>query len=104
MSGAADASGACPANAGRATASIATVSSAAELRSDGFIGWIPVSSHRHEHKRCDFALPRWHGDLRRRGRRRRQFLSKRETHRGNLLLLIDDDLLRDAAQLLVLAV
>jgi hypothetical protein len=44
------------------------------------------------------------GDLigRRRGRRKR--LAERETHRGDLLLLRDDDFLRDALQLFVSAI
>ena len=37
-------------------------------------------------------------------RRRRQRLAERQAHGRDLLLLLDDDLLRDAPELLVLAV
>ena len=40
----------------------------------------------------------------RRRRGRRQRLAERQPHRGDLLLLVDDDLLRDAPQLLVVTV
>src|SRR4051794_24650065 len=55
-------------------------------------------------------IPGWDGrgrgwwDLRRRGGGWGQWVAKREAHRGDLLLLLDDDLLGDATELLVTAI
>ena len=60
-----------------------------------------ISLHVHVHCRCGHRRRR---DLRGRRRGRRQRLAERQAHGGDFLLLVDDDLLRDAAQLFVVAI
>src|SRR5579863_9724120 len=95
--------GACPATAG-AAADKADPAKRMRARWSFMGSGRPFHLHLHRMRRRLRAAAGGFGRLRRRRRRGREHLAESEPHRGDLLLLLHDDFLRNAAQLLVMAI